>query len=213
MHGRLLSAGELARVAGVQASTMSEHLSALVSGGLLRVVTAGRHRYYELAGSEVAQALEALSQLCPSIPVRSLPQSTAWRSMQLSRLCYDHLAGRVGVGLLERMRERDWLAASDTEDLTVTPQGVRDLAAVGVDLPACLSGRRHFARQCVDWSERRPHLAGALGAALADALISRGWMVAAGGRGLRITPEGRQGLLNTFALDVDRLATGLGIPV
>jgi DNA-binding transcriptional ArsR family regulator len=207
MAGRPLAAGELAQLAGVRPSTVSEHLTELVDGGLLTVVSAGRHRYYQLASTEVANALEALSLICPAIPVRSLRQSMAEDSMRFARLCYDHVAGVVGVGLLDQMLSTEWVTSSDGADFTVTDLGAESLAGIGVDVESCRSARRHFARSCLDWSERRPHLAGALGAGLAAALFDHEWLRKAGtGRGLTVTDSGARGLAEILNVRVADLA-------
>lgn len=204
MEGRPLTAGELARTAGVRPSTVSEHLGELLDGGLIAVIKAGRHRYYRLSSAEIAAALEAFSRICPARPVRSLRQSTADRSLRLARLCYDHVAGTLGVTLLDRMRGDGWLAGGAGPDFAVTERGTEALAGLGVDLERCRQARRHFARSCLDWSERRPHLAGALGAAIARALFDMEWLRKAGtGRGVHLTSRGEEGL---------RSMLGIGLP-
>jgi DNA-binding transcriptional ArsR family regulator len=199
MEGRALTVGELAQVAGMRLSTISEHLGQLLDGRLVEAVTAGRHRYYRLANPEVADALEAFSRICPDTPVRSLRQSIADRSLREARLCYDHFAGVLGVILFGQMRSLGWLATGGGLEFDVTEQGAQALAGIGTDLASCRRTRRHFARACLDWSERQPHLAGALGAAIATALLDREWLRRAGtGRGVEVTDEGRRGLRGTF---------------
>ena len=206
--GRPLAAGELARLAGVSPSTISEHLTVLVDGGLLAVVSSGRHRYYRLAGPAVAEALEALSHICPATPVRSLRQSNAARAYHLARTCYDHLAGALGVALLDAMLDREWLGAG-TAGYAVTGDGAERLGRLGVDVAACRRTRRQFARPCLDWTQRRMHLAGALGAGLATALTGRDWLRQdSTDRGVRITAAGRTGLRATFGIDTAALAAG-----
>jgi DNA-binding transcriptional ArsR family regulator len=209
MAGRPLAAGELARVAGVRASTVSEHLTELVDGGLLTVVPAGRHRYYQLASPEVADALEALSVICPALPVRSLHQSMAADSMRFARLCYDHVAGVVGVALLDHMISAEWLAWTSGHDFEVTDSGAEALAELGVDVERCRRARRQFARSCLDWSERAPHLAGALGAGLATALIESKWLrKTANGRALAVAEAGAQPLSEIFEISMRELQAG-----
>ena len=206
MEGRALTAGELARTAGVRASTVSEHLSELLDGGLVSVVKTGRHRYYRLSSADVAGALEAFSRICPATPVRSLRQSTADRSLRLARLCYDHVAGTLGVALLDRMSGAGWLVSGTGADFEVTSTGTEALAGIGIDLERCRQARRHFARSCLDWSERRPHLAGALGAAITGALFDMEWLrKAASGRGVQLTGQGERGLRSTFGVDMTAL--------
>jgi DNA-binding transcriptional ArsR family regulator len=192
MGGAALTSGELARSAGVSASTATEHLQALEAGGLVRSWPSGRHRYVELAGPDVAAALEALSLICPPDPVRSLRDSRDRRSLRLARTCYDHLAGVAGVELHDALVHRRLLT---TDPYGVTRAGVRWLDDLGVDIDAARGQRRSFARPCPDWTERRPHLAGALGAALTSRLLDRGWFQRRpGGRGLAVTARGREEL-------------------
>lgn len=194
MGGRALAAGELARVAGVGPSTASEHLGRLLAGGLVEVVAQGRHRYYRIAGPAVGEALEALSHVAPPQPVRTLRQAGHARSLAFARTCYDHLAGRCGVALHDALLAQRWLS----EAYDVTSAGSVALAAWGVDVEAARGRRRSFARPCLDWTERRPHLAGALAAGIGAALIDRGWFVrrAADSRSLRLTDAGRAALVD-----------------
>ncbi len=194
IEGRAATAGELARAAGVAPSTASGHLADLVDGGLVRVRAQGRHRYYELADASVASALEALGRLATTTPVvRSLRESTRARALANARTCYDHLAGRVGVGLLDAMVANAWLTPAG-DGYAVEDAGARELEALGVDVTAAAGRRRRFAVACLDWTERRPHLGGALGAAVAARLIEREWLVRhPSGRGLRVTTSGAHG--------------------
>jgi DNA-binding transcriptional ArsR family regulator len=193
MGGRALAAGELAALAGIGASTASEHLARLRDGGLVEVVAQGRHRYYRIAGPDVGAALEALSHVAPRRPVRTLRQAGHAKALGFARTCYDHLAGVCGVALHDALLERDWL----TPAYDVTPTGAEGLAGWGVDVDAARARRRSFARPCLDWTERRPHLAGALAASITDGLVERGWLVrrSRDSRSLRLTDAGRAGLL------------------
>jgi DNA-binding transcriptional ArsR family regulator len=207
MEGRPLAAGELAQVAGVGASTISEHLAELVAGGLVAVVTAGRHRYYRLASADVAEALEAFSRICPAMPVRSLRQSVADRQLRLARLCYDHVAGALGVALLDQMCSAGWLIGEDADsrghDYAVTDMGALAFADLGIDLDGCRKTRRHFARSCLDWSERRAHLAGALGVAMTAIMLDHDWLRPVGTRrGVEVTTEGENGLRLVFKISL-----------
>jgi DNA-binding transcriptional ArsR family regulator len=192
MSGRALAAGELATIAGIGAPTASDHLARLRDGGLVEVVAQGRHRYYRLAGPEVGAALEALSRIAPPRPVRSLRQAGHAQALGFARTCYDHLAGVCGVALHDALIARGWL----TRAYDVTPAGRDGLAGWGVHVEAARSRRRSFARPCLDWTERRPHLAGALAAGITDGLVERGWFVrrAADSRALRLTDAGSAGL-------------------
>jgi DNA-binding transcriptional ArsR family regulator len=194
MTGRALTAGELARVAAVTPSTASEHLTKLREGGLVEVVSQGRHRYHRLASPEVGAALESLSHIAPAKPVRTLRQSVRARSLAEARTCYDHLAGRSGVALHDGLVARGWLV-SDSGGYALSEAGVEGLLGWGVDVTAARAARRPFARPCLDWTERREHLAGSLAAALATALVDGPdpWFVRRADvhRGLRPTACGR----------------------
>lgn len=191
LGGTSHTAGELARDGEVTPQTASSHLSQLVAGGLLSVTQQGRFRYFRLANAEVAQALEALSSLVlpPFSPRTPLP-------LRFARTCYDHLAGRLGVALAQGLSARGWLQPGDAS-YSLTAQGRSGLEGLGVPLPAAAS-----AKACLDWSERRPHLGGALGAAVTQALFAQGWLVrVAGSRGVRLTVAGRIGFERTLGVD------------
>jgi DNA-binding transcriptional ArsR family regulator len=195
MDGGAQRAGELARRAGVAPSTASGHLARLLAGRLVVCEAEGRERRYRLASAAVAEALEALARVAPPVEVRSLRGADRSEAIRSARTCYDHLAGRLGVGLTEALVERGSLLAGDAA-YELTPAGEETLAELGVDVLAARAHRRSFARACLDWSERRPHLAGALGAALAEALLARGWLERRpSDRGLLVTRPGRDGLL------------------
>ena len=172
LGGEALTAGELARVAGVGAPAASAHLSRLVEGGLLSVHRQGRHRYHRLASEEVAAAIEMLGGLSLALsPPRRWPHSDAFRAV---RLCYDHLAGRLGVALHAALVGRAWIAPAEG-GWTATAAGEARLHGLGVDLGAARRARR-FACDCMDWSERRPHLAGGLGREIAACCLRRHWL-------------------------------------
>jgi DNA-binding transcriptional ArsR family regulator len=199
--GRALAAGELARAAGVKPATASEHLAKLVHGGLVTVEQAGRHRYYRLSAPEVGQALEALSVISPARTVTSLRQSNTNQAMALARTCYDHLAGRLGVVIYRRLVDRgSFVVAPD--GLDVTSVGENFLTTFGVDVAAARAKRRTFARPCLDYTERTPHLAGAIGASVCARMFELDWVARRDGRALRITREGAVGLADTFGMEV-----------
>jgi DNA-binding transcriptional ArsR family regulator len=201
LGGLSLPAGELARCAGISPQTASGHLARLVDGGLLRATTRGRHRYYQLHSPEVGRALEALAAIAPRARIRSLNESEAGRALRFARTCYDHLAGALGVALTQRLVERELLAEAG-ESYLVTAAGEDWLAGWGIDLGRLRQGRRAFARPCLDWSQRRPHLAGALGAAITGSLFERGWIApSASSRAVRLTEAGRAGLRRELDLD------------
>jgi DNA-binding transcriptional ArsR family regulator len=202
MDGRAHTAAELAHVAGVGAPTASAHLARLVAGGLLAVEKQGRHRYYRLAGAAIAEALEGLMALAPAVAPRLRPAGPRDAAMRHCRTCYDHLAGAAAVAIVEAMVAQGWLAAGP-DAFTPTARGEAGLAALGIGLAAARAGRRRFAPRCLDWSERRAHLGGALGAALLAALEARGWVMRTpGSRAARITSAGEAGLEGALGLDI-----------
>ena len=270
LDDRPLAAGELARVAGVSPATASAHLARLLNGGLVTMIKQGRHRYYQLSGPEVAAAMEALAHLNTApAPVRSLRESRDAAALAQARTCYDHLAGRAGVALLEALLARGILtpapgggqpaqcgpnggaspeaggparspgngaassgsggaASSGSGDgaadgsgdgvsagsgspgraapqapipagFRVTPDGMATLTSFGLNIDALERTRRRFAGACLDWTERKPHLNGALGAAVTARLLGLGWIErGVRRRAVRVTPAGREGLAATF---------------
>ncbi|MFF2540619.1 MULTISPECIES: helix-turn-helix domain-containing protein [Streptomyces] len=193
LDGRAWTATELARHAGVAASTATEHLNLLVGGGLLAQERQGRHRYVRLADPETAQLIETLASMAPrrGDPPRSLPAVNRSRALARARTCYDHLAGALGVAITEAMTDRgllDW-----EQGLTLTGNGTDWLAELGIVLSAAT--RRPPVRSCLDWTERRPHLAGAVGASLCRHAFDSGWITRIGtGRAVALTETGRRAL-------------------
>jgi DNA-binding transcriptional ArsR family regulator len=215
--GRALPASRLAVEAGVSAATISSHLRKLTAAGLLAVEAHGRNRYYRLAGPTVGALIEALHQLAPPTSVSSLRQGTRAAALRRARTCYDHLAGRLGVDLMATMIKWGYLAGGDGRfvpgrahadhrtghghdlDYTLTPPGARFLA----DFDVRLSAQRRLIRYCIDWSEQRHHLAGALGRGLLDRLTELAWIERADtSRAIHITQAGRTGLRDTFQIDL-----------
>jgi DNA-binding transcriptional ArsR family regulator len=202
LDGRAWTAGELARHAGVQASTASEQLSRLVAGGVLVEERQGRHRYVRLAGPEVAALVESLAGYDPDTPrPRTLRDAGRIGAEAQARTCYDHLAGRLGVAVADAMTARGLVA--DDSGLAVTPAGRTWLAGeLGWERPP--GSRRPLVRACLDWTERRPHLAGALGAAVCAAALERGWVRRVGtGRAVKVTPAGARALRESLGLELD----------
>jgi DNA-binding transcriptional ArsR family regulator len=200
LGGESLPATDLAHRCRLKPQTVSFHLAKLLAGGLLSVEESGRHRYYRLAGPGVARVLEALNAISPRPPVRSLGESREAKALRFARTCYDHLAGELGVGLTLALVEGGLLEESDP-DYVLTVGGRERLGAFGIDVESAEKRRRAFARRCLDWSERRHHLAGSLGAALAARLFELGWIERTpGGRAVALTGAGRSGLLEEFGL-------------
>jgi DNA-binding transcriptional ArsR family regulator len=184
--GRALPAGELARRAGVHPATASAHLRRLTEGGLIRVRVQGRHRYHEIVNPEVAAVLEAIAQIAPPAPIRSLRQHRTALALGEARTCYDHLAGRRGVQLRDRLLATGAIRRLDDRDHELTDRGQFLLDELGIDLASLRTSRRVFARSCIDWTDRRVHLAGALSAAITRVFLDRGWLTRGPGRTLRI---------------------------
>lgn len=200
MDGRAQTATELAFVAGVTPQTASSHLAKLTDAGLLAVERQGRHRYYRLAGPAVAEAMEPLTHLTPNqrVPERRHAHARRVGDLRKARMCYDHLAGRLGVALTDSLLKRRFMRRVEG-DFRLGPKGRAFLTDLGVDVAAAEGQRRHFARCCLDWSERRPHLGGALGAALAERLIAAKWLRRERrSRKVLLTPAGALALPQVF---------------
>lgn len=216
--GRALPASVLASEAGVAASTASGHLAKLVDAGLLAVTSQGRHRYYRLAGPHVAELIEVVARVAPAAPVRSLRDGTRAQALREARTCYDHLAGRLGVAVMQALigdgaitggdgrhhingDGADRLSAPGRDvDYRLTRAGARRLATLGVEVPA-VGAQGSPLRYCVDWTEQAHHLSGPLGRALAGRLLELGWLRRAErGRAVHVTDLGRRGLERELAV-------------
>lgn len=205
MDGRARPAGVLARAAGCSASNASGQLAKLVEAGLLTVERRGRQRCYALADARVAETIETLSRLAAPGSPRSLREANRSDALAFARSCYDHLAGRVGVALAAASRERGLVEIGD-DGCLVTASGKRSLTRLGVDVDALARGRRPLVRLCLDWTEREPHLSGALGAALLSHFLASGWLVRVGPtRALQLTSAGHAALRREFGLGDEQL--------
>lgn len=205
--GRALPAGELAFAAGVTPQTASSHLSKLLAGGLVVVETEGRHRYYRLAGDQVADALEGLANLQSHGPVRRKVLSPEARRLRFARACYHHLAGRLGVAVTRALEDRALIVRAPGKRFEVTPDGVDWLAGIGIDMGSVKPTRRGLARQCLDWTERSHHLAGPLGVALLCTLCHEAWLRRLeGSRSIRVTPKGWLELRRRLGIDIRTLS-------
>jgi DNA-binding transcriptional ArsR family regulator len=206
MGGRALTAGELARHAGVTAQTTSGHLARLTEAELIVMEKQGRHRYYRLASQEVAQAMQALMTVAASGPRRHHPVGPRDEALRTARTCYDHIAGRLALALVDALCKRGYVSLADGAGV-VTGEGARFFADFGLDLETDGPSRRTLCRTCLDWSERRPHLAGRLGAALLDRLLDLGWIARVpDSRALRITSAGQRGFAERFQIGPDWLS-------
>lgn len=199
LGGGALTASELALEAGVGLPTASSHLAKLSQGGLVRVASEGRHRYFGLAGPEVAAMLEAIAGVAAAHGPRRTRPGPRDRAMREARVCYDHLAGEKGVALYDHLVRRD-LVRLDGDAVALTPQGRGWFEELGVDFAVLGRSRRPLCRACLDWSVRRSHLAGSLGAAALDVIIRRGWARReGGGRALAFTPPGQRAFSRLLA--------------
>ncbi|GAB2856127.1 winged helix-turn-helix domain-containing protein [Streptomyces deserti] len=209
LDGRAWTAGELARHAGVAASTLSEHLGKLVAGGLLTEERQGRHRYVRLSDARAAQLVEDLAaQVAPGTDVRprNLRESSAGSAMARGRTCYDHLAGRLGITVTDALTGRGLLRPSRERStgFALTDAGLAWFQANGMGLDR--RGRRPLARACLDWTERRPHLAGVAGAALCRHALDAGWCVRIGSeRAVKVTAAGERALSELLGIEAAAL--------
>ena len=209
MGGQYLAAGELAEVAGVTAQTASTHLTQLVDNELVVVRTQGRHRYFRLADADIGHALEALSLVAERAGSADRWNHGAYKPLKAARTCYSHLAGELGVALFDGLLARGTLAPRDGQ-FVLTDVGRHELQALGVALPAGGSKRQAYA--CLDWSERRDHLAGSLAVSLLDHAIAHGWLRrVAGSRALTLTPDGRRALAPWLSAQPARSVSANGI--
>lgn len=200
LNGAALTATELALEAGVTKQTASSHLAKLVAGGLVAVEAQGRHRYYRLADADVAGLLETLMGVAArakALRTRPGPKEPALRR---ARICYDHLAGEVGVDLFDAFIRNKWVQPGPENTFTLTKLGRIKVQTFGVDIDDIEKGARPICRSCLDWSVRRHHLAGALGAAILDVVFDRGWVTQKrGSRVLEFTRFGEASLRRVFA--------------
>lgn len=197
MDGRAWTGRELADFAHVSPSTASSHLQRLVNGELVSVVAQGRHRYYRIASTRVASALESLMALAPPPSLRHATERRIAADLCAARLCYDHLAGTLGVAMTDALVRRGALILSDA-GASLTKEGATFFTALGARIE---QGRRPVCRPCLDWSERRPHLAGIAGAALATLALEREWVRRKNGsRALAVTPQGANAFRDLFGI-------------
>jgi DNA-binding transcriptional ArsR family regulator len=203
LDGRALPAGELAFAAGVTPQTASSHLNKLLTGGLLEVESEGRHRYFRLAGSHVAEALERLAAIRPD-PVRRPAPTREATALRHARSCYNHLAGRLGVEVTRCLEARRMIVPVRFKRFEITANGTEWFGSLGIDVPGLKPGTRGIARQCLDWTEREHHLAGPLGVALLAAFFEHRWLRREQtGRALQITPAGRAALLAHLGVNLE----------
>jgi len=200
LDGRALTAAELAYAARITAQTASTHLAKLTEAGLISKLKEGRYRYFRLASPKVAQMLDGIMAVALEDRPRYRPLSRQARELQSARICYDHLAGRLSIDLADFFTAREYLVFSD-EAAEVTQEGSRFLTEFGVNVVAAGARRRRFCRSCLDWTERRPHIGGAIGAALANRCFDLGWAERMkDSRAVIITAAGKQGFMDVFGV-------------
>jgi DNA-binding transcriptional ArsR family regulator len=205
LGGTPQSGSALASQAGISRALASAHLKKLTAGGLVRAERRGRQQLYSIAAEQVAEALETLLILAPPTPVRSLRGSVRMRNLRWARTCYDHLAGVVGVAVTEALAAGDAIAEQDGA-WVLSSAGTRVFGALGIDVAGVPCRTRPLLRPCLDWTERRHHVAGGLGAALAAELMRRGWVRRSdASRIVTVTPAGYWGLDSWLGLDLGRL--------
>jgi DNA-binding transcriptional ArsR family regulator len=202
LDGRALTATELAYAAGVAPQTASGHLAKLNDGRLLTLTKQGRHSYYRLASPLIGRMLESIMAAAADRPARHQPRWRGGEALRNARTCYDHLAGRLGVAMADALVERGHIALTEDGGI-VTPGGEEFFLRFGIDLCERSRSRRPFCRPCLDWSERRTHLAGAVGAALAARCFELDWIAPIRDtRALLVTEQGKRGFADTFGVDL-----------
>jgi DNA-binding transcriptional ArsR family regulator len=201
MGGQALTAGELARAAGVSAQTTSGHLAKLQDAGLITLEKQqGRHRYFRITSPEIAHVMEALSSAVARGPKRYRPPGPKDEAMRLARTCYDHMAGQLGTSLTDFLCRQGHVILSDGAGI-ITEDGQRFFCDFGIDLEPAKASKRPFCRTCLDWSERKPHLAGWLGAAILNRSLDLGWVARSSeSRALQVTKSGRVGFSAQFEI-------------
>jgi DNA-binding transcriptional ArsR family regulator len=206
LDGGALTASELALAARITPQTASSHLAKLTRAGLLSVVRRGRHRHFRLASPTVADMIDGIVAVALEKRPRYRPLSDRARAVSAARICYDHLAGRLSVDLTDALVAREYMALDD-EGAEITAAGARFLTGFGIALPARRPARRRLGRLCLDWTERRPHIAGTIGAALTRRYFDLGWMERTSrGHAVVVTPSGRRGFRRVFGVDASDAA-------
>jgi len=205
MGGQALTAGELASLAGISPQTASGHLAKLAQARLIAITKQGRFHYYRIASPLVARMLESIIAVAAiEVPPRYQPRSIKDDALRFARTCYDHLAGQLAVALADALAARGRIVLCD-DGGEVTDAGANFLTAFGVDLSAKTRGRRIFCKPCLDWSERRFHVAGHVGTEICRRCLELGWIKRQrDSRALRLTAAGRAGLFETFGLDLQK---------
>ncbi|EHS59338.1 ArsR/SmtB family transcription factor [Paenibacillus sp. Aloe-11] len=202
LDGRFHTASELAHMAGIKPQTASFHLSKMTDAQVVTVDKQGRHRYFGIQNPEVARVMESLLSIAPPVQIKSFKQASENEAIRLARTCYDHLAGHLGVQIMDSLINKGMLS-EDQDGLYITERGETFFADFQVNLTQIKQRRRSFSHKCLDWSERRHHLAGALGSALLDRLLTLHWIERLPTtRAIRITTDGKRGFKEVFSIDI-----------
>ncbi|KOS04440.1 ArsR/SmtB family transcription factor [Paenibacillus polymyxa] len=203
LDGRFHTASELAHMAGIKPQTASFHLAKMTEAQVVTVEKQGRHRYFGIQDPEVAQVMESLLSIAPPVPIKSFKHASENEALRLARTCYDHVAGQLGVQLMSFFIQKGILS-EDQDGLHITEPGETFFTDFQIDLTQTRQKRRSFSHKCLDWSERRHHLAGALGNALLDRLFELNWIERLPTtRAIRITADGKRGIKEIFSIEVD----------
>ncbi|QNR67990.1 winged helix-turn-helix transcriptional regulator [Paenibacillus peoriae] len=203
LDGRFHTASELAHMAGIKPQTASFHLAKMTEAQVVTVEKQGRHRYFGIQDPEVAQVMESLLSIAPPVPIKSFKHASENEALRLARTCYDHVAGQLGVQLMSFFIQKGILS-EDQDGLYITEPGETFFTDFQIDLTQTRQKRRSFSHKCLDWSERRHHLAGALGNALLDRLFELNWIERLPTtRAIRITADGKRGIKEIFSIEVD----------
>ncbi|ASR49279.1 transcriptional regulator [Paenibacillus kribbensis] len=202
LDGRFHTASELAHMAGIKPQTASFHLAKMTDAQVVTVEKQGRHRYFGIQNPEVARVMESLLSIAPPVQIKSFKQASENEAIRLARTCYDHLAGHLGVQIMDSLINKGMLS-EDQNGLYVTEKGEAFFADFQVNLTQIKQRRRSFSHKCLDWSERRHHLAGALGSALLDRLLTLHWIERLPTtRAIRITADGKRGFKEVFSIEI-----------
>ncbi|QYK60209.1 winged helix-turn-helix domain-containing protein [Paenibacillus sp. S25] len=203
LDGRFHTASELAHMAGIKPQTASFHLAKMTEAQVVTVEKQGRHRYYGIQDPEVARVMELFLSIAPSVPIHSFKHASENEALRLARTCYDHVAGQLGVQLMSFFIQKGILS-EDQDGLHITEQGETFFTDFQIDLKKTRQKRRSFSHKCLDWSERRHHLAGALGSALLDRLFELNWIERLPTtRAIRVTADGKRGFKEIFSIEVN----------
>ncbi|MDY8048031.1 winged helix-turn-helix domain-containing protein [Paenibacillus polymyxa] len=203
LDGRFHTASELAHMAGIKPQTASFHLAKMTEAQVVTVEKQGRHRYYGIQDPEVARVMESFLSIAPPVPIHSFKHASENEALRLARTCYDHVAGQLGVHLMNFFIQKGILF-EDQDGLHITEPGEAFFTDFQIDLKKTRQKRRSFSHKCLDWSERRHHLAGALGSAVLDRLFELNWIERLPTtRAIRITADGKRGFKEIFSIEVD----------